>query len=215
MKSLEFRVILRATNRRSNLSGAWIVWKRDMEAALGGFLTDEGRVKAATTAFERLVEERLDACYRLAAVLLGDRAEAEDATHEAMLRAQRSWPRLRDPEAAAAWLDRIVVNECRDRLRRRRVASGLFAVAAPGEPAVPAQSATPPIDELDALRLALATLSAEQRIVVALRYFADLPLEAIANRAGIPLGTVKSRLHAAIDYLRAAYEADARAEDDR
>jgi len=186
-----------------------------MNASMGGVLTGELRLQRPATTFEVLVEDRLDACYRLAAVLLGDRGEAEEATHEAMLRAQRSWPRLRDREAAAAWLDRIVVNECRDRLRRRRVASGLFR-REPDAPLGLEESATEPsIDERDALRRALAVLSAEQRIVVVLRYFLDLPLEAVADRAGIPLGTVKSRLHAALDYLRAAYQADARLEHDR
>jgi RNA polymerase sigma-70 factor (ECF subfamily) len=187
-----------------------------MEISLGGVLTGDLQRQRAAGTFELLVEDRLDACYRLAAVLLGDRAEAEEATHEAMLRAQRAWPRLRDPDAAAAWLDRIVVNECRDRLRRRRVASGLFAPERLDT--APAMSTDPEFstaDELDALRRAIATLSTEQRIVVTLRYFLDLPLEAVAQRAGIPVGTVKSRLHAATDYLRAAYQADARAEHDR
>lgn len=179
-------------------------------------MTGELRVERAATTFELLVEARLDACYRLAAVLLGDRAEAEEATHEAILRAQRSWPRLRDPDAAAAWLDRIVVNECRDRLRRRRVARGVFAVEPPERARAAALVASAPsVDELDGLRRALSTLSPEQRIVVTLRYFLDLPLEAVASRAGVPIGTVKSRLHAALEYLRAAYQADARLEDER
>jgi RNA polymerase sigma-70 factor (ECF subfamily) len=187
-----------------------------MDATEGSVLAGELRIVRATTTFELLVEDRLDACYRLAAVLLGDRGEAEEATHEAMLRAQRSWPRLRDPGIAAAWLDRIVVNECRDRLRRRRVAGGLFA---PGPADTPSLDVADPgglsIDERDSLRRAVTTLSPEQRIVVVLRYFLDLPLEAIADRAGVPLGTVKSRLHAAVEYLRAAYQADARLEGDR
>jgi RNA polymerase sigma-70 factor (ECF subfamily) len=186
-----------------------------MNASMGGVLTRELPGQRPATTFEHLVEDRLDACYRLAAVLLGDRGEAAEATHEAMLRAQRSWPRLRDPEAAAAWLDRIVVNECRDRLRRRRLAKGLFAPEAPGPGAALSDTAAPGIDELDALRRAIGALSAEQRIVVTLRYLLDLPLEAVADRAGIPLGTVKSRLHAALEYLRAAYQADARLDDDR
>jgi RNA polymerase sigma factor (sigma-70 family) len=188
-----------------------------MEASWGGALTRDRPVHPARSAvFEELVEARLDACYRLAAVLLGDRGEAEEATHEAILRAQRSWPRLRDPGAGPGWLDRIVVNECRDRLRRRRVAAGLFATAAAEElPAIPAEPGMPAMDDRDGLRRALAMLSPEQRIVVVLRYFLDLPLEGIADRTNVPLGTVKSRLHAAIAYLRATYEADARAENDR
>jgi len=190
---------------------------RVMSAVFGGFVTHDSRMvrRQAFAAFEQLVEDRLDACYRLAAVLLGDRGEAEEATHEAMLRAQRSWPRLRDPEAAAPWLDRIVVNECRDRLRRRRVASGLFTRETARPLPLEESAVGPSFDERDALRRALAVLSAEQHIVVVLRYFLDLPLEAIADRAGVPLGTVKSRLHAALDYLRAAYQADARLDGDR
>lgn len=179
-------------------------------------MTSKLRGQPATATFVALVEARLDACYRLAAVLLGDRGEAEEATHEAILRAQRSWPRLRDPDAAAAWLDRIVVNECRDRLRRRRVAGGLFG---PNDSDAPTPDVLEPgglaMDERDAVRRALATLTSEQRIVVVLRFFLDLPLEAIADRAGVPPGTVKSRLHAALEYLRAAYQADNRLEGDR
>lgn len=190
-----------------------------MDATMGGVLAGELRIARAATTFERLAEDRLDACYRLAAVLLGDRPEAEDATHDAMLRAQRSWPRLRDPEAAAAWLDRIVVNECRDRLRRRRLDSRVLATDVAGSARFGAvEAADPSIDalgELDALRDALAALTPDQRIVVVLRYFLDLPLEAIADRTGVPLGTVKSRLHAALEYLRAAYQAGARPEADR
>ncbi len=186
-----------------------------MDAAMGGALAGELRVERAATTFEHLVEDRLDACYRLAAVLLGDRGEAEEATHEAMLHAKRSWQHLRDPDAAAAWLDRIVVNECRDRLRRRRVASKALASRASQPTTLDAADPTgPSLDELEELRNALSTLTPEQRVVVTLRYFLDLPLEAIAIRTGVPLGTVKSRLHAALEYLRAAYQAGARLEGD-
>jgi RNA polymerase sigma-70 factor (ECF subfamily) len=57
----------------------------------------------------------------LAAVILGDPVEAEDATHDAALRAWERWGSLRDPDRFDAWFGRIVVNECRDRLRRRRL----------------------------------------------------------------------------------------------
>lgn len=185
-----------------------------MSAMLGGVVTRELRIQRAAPAFELLVEDRLDACYRLAAVLLGDRGEAEEATHEAVLRAQRAWPGLRDPAAAAAWLDRIVVNECRDRLRRRRVARVVIAPEAPvGELAATLEA--PPVGELDALRAALGTLTPDHRVAVVLRYFLDLPVEAIAMRTGAPIGTVKSRLHHALAQLRAAYDAAARLDTER
>jgi RNA polymerase sigma-70 factor (ECF subfamily) len=62
-----------------------------------------------------------------------------------------------------------------------------------------------PADE--ALRAALATLPGDLRECVALRFFADLPLEDIAKAQDIPVGTVKSRLHGAVKKLKVALEA--------
>ena len=180
-----------------------------MSAMLGGVVTGVRWQGDSAGTFEELAEARLDACYRLAAVLLGDRLEAEDATHEAMLRAQRAWRSIREPSAAAAWLDRIVVNECRDRLRRRRVARAIAAAegigADPVRRQVDVQTA-----ERAALRDALAELGPDHRLVIVLRYLLDLPVDAIAARIGVAPGTVKSRLHHGLRQLRAAYDAAAR-----
>jgi RNA polymerase sigma-70 factor (ECF subfamily) len=182
-----------------------------MIAMLGGVVSGVRWHRGAAGTFEELVEARLDACYRLAAVLLGDRIEAEDATHEAMLRAQRSWSTVRDPDAAPAWLDRIVVNECRDRLRRRRVTRAIVTAEENGhEPATIGDDARSA--ELAELRAAIEQLTTDHRIVVILRYLLDLPVDEIAARTGSPVGTVKSRLHHAIRQLRAAYDAAARLE---
>ncbi|HEX3264298.1 MAG TPA: sigma-70 family RNA polymerase sigma factor [Candidatus Limnocylindrales bacterium] len=184
-----------------------------MNAILGGVVASEVRwQRGSDRAFEALVRDRLDACYRLAAILLGDRAEAEDATHEAILRAQRSWSSVRDYAVAPAWLDRIVVNECRDRLRRRRVTRTII------DPDHAASDLIAPAGDLGgeeraALRDALAKLTPDHRVVVVLRYLLDLPIEAIALRTGAPAGTVKSRLHHALRELRAAYDAAAREPD--
>jgi RNA polymerase sigma-70 factor, ECF subfamily len=180
---------------------------------LGGVVTGVRWHRGSAGTFEELVEARLDACYRLAAVLLGDRLEAEDATHDAMLRAQRSWKTVRDPAAAAAWLDRIVVNECRDRLRRRRVTRAIQTVQSrDAEPAAWFDDMRG--GERAALQEALANLAPDHRVVVILRYLLDLPVDAIAARTGAPVGTVKSRLHHAIRQLRAAYDAAARLDAD-
>lgn len=186
-----------------------------MNTMLGGVVSGELRWPTGSIGtFEALVEAHLDSSYRLAAVLLGDRIEAEDATHEAILKAQRSWSTVRDPSASRAWLDRIVVNECRDRLRRRRLARAIV------EPGVRAAELAGPGDDRwsadrHALLAALAKLSADHRIVVVLRYLEDLPVEAIAARTGSPAGTVKSRLHHALRLLRAAYDAADRRDLDR
>lgn len=70
-------------------------------------------------AFRRLVDQHLDGAYRLAGVILNDRIEAEDAVHEAAVAAWRGFADLRDPARFDAWFRRILVNECRDRLRDR------------------------------------------------------------------------------------------------
>ena len=71
-------------------------------------------------AFRRLTQSRMDRLYRLAAVLLSDAAEAEDAVHEAAVNAWTRWSQLRDESRFDPWMERIVVNVCRDRLRQRR-----------------------------------------------------------------------------------------------
>jgi RNA polymerase sigma factor (sigma-70 family) len=154
-------------------------------------------------AFERLVDEHLDRAYGLARAILHDAADAEDATHDAFVSAWRSWPSLRDPARFEAWFDRIVVNTCRNRLRgtRARPTDISEEVAfATGDPYGQAE-------DRDAIGGAIAGLSPDHRIVVALRFYLDLPVEAIATRLGVPAGTVRSRLHYALRQLHDAIDA--------
>ena len=72
---------------------------------------------ARADAFRALADRHLDASYRLAYAILGQRAEAEDATHDAFVTAWRKWSTLRDPALFEHWFDRILVNTCRNRLR--------------------------------------------------------------------------------------------------
>ncbi len=154
-------------------------------------------------AFERLTAARLDRAYRLAGIVLGDPSEAQDAVHDAALRAWRHWGDLRDSQRFDAWFDRIVVNVCRDRSRRRRLSP--VSLATPIDLPGPDASAT--LTERDALDRALADLPAEQRLVLALRFVEDLTVPEIAARTGVPDGTVKSRLHRGLSALRASYDA--------
>ena len=158
-------------------------------------------------AFGRLVSRELAGAYRTAAVLLGDPAEAEDATQDALVRAWLRWDQVKDPEKIGAWFGRILINVCRDRLRTRRASPVRWLG---GD--VPTE-AGPGLGEREALWQALADLSADQRIVIVLRYYLDLPLEEIAARTGVPSGTVKSRLHHALNAARAAYDAQDRASE--
>lgn len=154
--------------------------------------------------FTTLVRTELDRAYRLAGLLLGDAAEAEDATQDALVRAWLAWGSLRDPAALRPWFDRILVNICRDRLRRRAKvrfitlddASATVAAADPFRDLLAGDTATRALDTLDP----------DLRTVVILRYGADLTVDGIAARLDWPTGTVKSRLHRALAQLRAELE---------
>jgi RNA polymerase sigma factor (sigma-70 family) len=150
-----------------------------------------------------LVMARIDDSYRLARAILLDDAEAEDAVQEASLSAWRQRGSLRDADRFEAWFERILVNQCRDQLRKRRRAVKLAAPPVGFEP-----SARAPETGTDAdLDRALDALDADHRIVVLLRYWQDRTIDDIADRVGIPAGTVKSRLHNAMKTLRASLEA--------
>jgi len=152
-------------------------------------------------AFTRLVDRDLDRAYRLAGVILGNGADAEDATHDAVVHAWRSFAGLRDHNRFDAWFQRILVNTCRDRLRKHKrtpvtelnVASGASVTGGYGS-----------VDDRLALDRAFTRLSPEQAITVVLRFHADLKVEDIAERMGVPTGTVKSRLHAGLASLELA-----------
>jgi RNA polymerase sigma-70 factor (ECF subfamily) len=151
----------------------------------------------------RLVLGHLDDAYRLARAILLDDHEAEDAVQEASLLAWRQQRALRDPNSFGAWFDRILINHCRDRLRKRRRAVQIGAPPIGFEPAAP-----PPDTGMDAdLDRAVDALDPDHRIVVLLRYWQDRTVDDIALRVGIPSGTVKSRLHHALRAIRTSLEA--------
>jgi RNA polymerase sigma-70 factor (ECF subfamily) len=163
--------------------------------------------QAATTldAFEALSDRCLDDSYRLASVVLRDPVEAEDVVHDAVLLGWRKFGSLRDPARFDAWFGRIVLNLCRDRLRARRRGhlreAQLGAVMEQGR-----RDDFGSVAERDALTAAFPKLGPDLQLVVALRFYRDLPLDDIAELLGIPLGTVKSRLHTGLKRLRAELE---------
>ncbi len=159
-------------------------------------------------AFERLANDHLDASYRLARAILGRAGEAEDAVHDAFETAWRKWSSLRDPARFEAWFGRIVVNTCRDRLRRdaRRRTEELDAH-------LPSQDPLAGTEDRDELDRALARLKPDDQIVLALRYYRDLTVDDIAALMDVRPGTVMSRIHRAQARLRpllAAHQEDRR-----
>jgi len=180
-------------------------------AVSDGAARGESRTTAAPQAWRRqrleafaaFDDSRLLQGYRLATLILRDRDEAEDATQEAIARAWSGWGTLRDRSRFDAWFDRILVNVCRNRMRHVRTIRVVALDAAFDVPAADSHGST--MARL-ALEPAFARLSPDQRIIVVLRFWRDLSVEEIAERLGIPAGTVKSRLHYALRSLRAAIE---------
>lgn len=158
---------------------------------------------ARRAAFDTLTDRRLARAYRLATLILRRDGDAQDAVHDAAVLAWTRFDELRDHDRFDAWFDRIVVNECRRRLRRGRVRE--LVVDGSGTPSMSDGSADRA--ERDALRRALDRLTPEHRAVVVLRHLEGQSIGEIAARTGEREGTVKSRLHYALRELRAAYDA--------
>jgi RNA polymerase sigma factor (sigma-70 family) len=154
--------------------------------------------------FERLTQQRLNRAYRFATVILDDDVEAEDAVHDAAVRAWSCWGSLRDVARFDAWFDRIVVNICRDRLRRRKVRRSEPLHDLADRPAEGTEIER--LTETAALLRAVDGLGFEHRTVVVLRFLEGMTVAEIASRTGSREGTVKSRLHYAIRRLRAALD---------
>jgi RNA polymerase sigma factor (sigma-70 family) len=164
-----------------------------------------GRADERTALFLRLADGEIGRGYRTAGYILGNAAEAEEATQDATLRAWMAWPSMRDPDRFGPWFERILVNTCLDRIRRRH---GVRLVELDHAPEL--RTADPFAAGLarDEIGRALGALPPEQRVVVVLRFWRDLSLQEIADRLALPLGTIKSRLHYALRAMRSTLEPD-------
>lgn len=127
--------------------------------------------------------------------MLGPGAEADDAAQEAAIRAWRRRATCRG--APAAWVRAIARNEALRIIDRRRDEAPLEAVVLHAEPVS---------DDHD-VRAAVRTLDEADRLLVLLRYWADLTQPEVARLTALPEGTVKVRLHRARERLRVALEA--------
>lgn len=159
--------------------------------------------------------------YSIAYDLLGNRAEAEEAVQEALVRACENISELRDPLAAPAWFLRIVTTMCLRTLRRRKLRRLVF-----GERRGDSEHDTPPAEpthlavlmhgtgssspddelagrqELSALLRRLDALSAQQRTALILRYGHNLGVPEVAQLLGVELATAKTHLVRGLAKLR-------------
>ena len=160
---------------------------------------------AVGATFEGLVGPWVDEMYRAAAAIVGE-ADARDVTQEALLDAWRGFARLRDPDRVRPWLHAIVANRSRKHLRARRSRPRFISVTTWPEGAVDDRSTA--LAERDRLDGAFESLPADQRIALALHYALDLSVPQVAAALSVPEGTVKSRIHAGVEQLRAVLAAE-------
>lgn len=153
--------------------------------------------------FRHVVERYRDVLYGTAYLMTGDRAVAEDQVQEAFISAWRGIGGFQAGRPVKPWLVRILVNRVLSYRRRGSLASAPLNEMRPGN--MPAAGG--PADDVerrDQLRQALSGLSEEHRRVVMLRYFTELSVPEISTVLGCREGTVKSRLHRALEQLRQA-----------
>jgi RNA polymerase sigma-70 factor (sigma-E family) len=158
-----------------------------------------------TAAQTATAEERVGALYRaqavglirLAYLMLGDRAAAEDVVQDAFCGLYRHWDRLADPGGALPYVRASVLNGCRTALRRR--ARGQVMVYQP--PSGSAEAAVLGREEREQVMRAVRRLPDRQREALVLRFYLDLPEPEIARVMGIRPGTVRSATHRALKAL--------------
>jgi RNA polymerase sigma-70 factor, ECF subfamily len=162
-------------------------------------------------AFAVLAGDAVDRLYRIARHILRDAELAEDATQETLVRAWRDLPSLRDVERFDAWLHRLLTHACADIGRRRRRWKSEVVVIS-SEPSERDRAIE--LADRDEIERGLRRLTDSQRTVLVMSYYVGLSLDEMAVALDIPVGTAKSRLHYAIDALRAALAADERSIED-
>ncbi len=163
-------------------------------------------------AFEELIRQRLDKLFRLACGILGDPAEAEDATQEACIAAWQKLPTLRDTDRLDAWLGRVLLNACRMRLRDKRRVREI--ALDDGRSTNPLHEIPDPhhmserTEEVDAVIRALDQVSVDDRALLVMHHVHRERVETIAATLGIPVGTVKWRLSRARQAVQRALKGE-------
>ena len=148
--------------------------------------------------------------YALAYRTIGREEDARDVCQETFLRAFRALPGFRGQAKFSSWLYRIALNLCRDWIRRERRAplvqppedGDLMELAAAAEPAESIEDLVARKDLARSVERAMALLPEEQRTAIVLKEFHGLTFQEIADLAGCPLSTVKTRLYQGLTVLR-------------
>jgi RNA polymerase sigma-70 factor, ECF subfamily len=160
-------------------------------------------------AFNELARLTIARLYAVAQLILRDPDQASDATQEALVAAWRDLSALRDADRFEAWLHRVLVRACHREARRDRRRRTFEIRELPLDDRAGADE-LPSLVDRDQLERGFRRLGVEERAIVVLHHVEGFPLTEIAEILGLPLGTVKSRLHRSVQTMRAALDADAR-----
>jgi RNA polymerase sigma-70 factor (ECF subfamily) len=163
-------------------------------------------------AFDVLMLDAIDRMYAIARLVAQDADIAEDAVQDALVRCWRDLPSLRDVARFEPWLRKLLLNSVAEQFRGRRRFEATLTVLHV-EPTIGDGSVD--LADRDELQRAFRSLSIEHRTIVVLHHFLGLTVAEAAVSVGIPTGTAKSRLHYALEALRAVLQADARHETSR
>lgn len=153
----------------------------------------------AETSFEEVARQRAPQVLRTAYRILGNWADAEDVAQEVLVRLFRNGLRFPSDAALGAWIYRVTVNLCLDRVRVARPAGPLFDLRSP---AISAEAVAIQEQEKQRLMDALAQLPAEERAAVVLREIEGLSTAEVAAILGSSEGTIRSQVSKAITRLR-------------
>jgi RNA polymerase sigma factor (sigma-70 family) len=155
-------------------------------------------------AFSQLVKASLGRLTGVANLILRDPDRAQDAVQDALFMAWRDLRALRDPDAWDGWLHRLTVRACykvaRKERRRSQIEVHVTLVQRSAEP----QDASTDVVERDWLGRELSRLDLDQRAVLVLHYYLDLPVSQVADILDIPYGTAASRLHRGLESMRSS-----------
>jgi RNA polymerase sigma factor (sigma-70 family) len=169
----------------------------DQEPMTGVDTGEQAVVRLSQASFEAFYRAHRPVVLRALALTLGDRDLAADATDEAMARAFQHWRSVEGFDNQAGWAYRVGLNWARSRLRKRQ--REILADTVPEHPSEVR------FKDLD-LERALASLPVESRSVIVLRHYLDWSTDDVARALQVRPGTVKSRLHRAMNELRELME---------
>lgn len=156
-------------------------------------------------AFDLIVLAKGEPMFRTALAILGNEADARDATQETFISSWRQMSRLRDLERFDAWLGRILINACRMQLRHRRRVREV-SVADVADAGLPRSSSTAEALDSPDFDDAFDRLTVDQRALLVLHHMHGYGVRDMTAWLGIPSGTVKWRLNRARAALRRELE---------